>query len=324
MVCVSPGMLATKVMVAPNSPERLGEAEHDAGDEARQRERQRDGQEHPGAVRPERRGGVFQAAVDGFDREPDRPHHQGKAHDPAGQRRAGPAEREHDAEMIGEEHADRPAAAERDQQQIAGHDRRQHQRQMHQAVQQGLAPETTCAPAATPWRCRTAAPPGGRHDGDPQRQQDRGPFIGRKVEQPAPVGLGPGRSNEPWRLDRISASRRRVSVFMKRPLRKHRSGPAGRAYGAPRVATATIKHFAEKGSSGLPTGNACVVSGVTASSSLWKRPLTGPKMVFPHCSVPSPRTRGEGRRVLGPAAISAFTRVFDALWAKRTRPVASG
>ena len=59
----------------------------------------------------ERRGGVFEPAIDRLEREPDRPHHQRKAHDAAGQRRAGPAEREDDAEMIVEKGADRRRAA---------------------------------------------------------------------------------------------------------------------------------------------------------------------------------------------------------------------
>ena len=62
----------------------------------------------------------------------------GKRHDAAGQRGAGPAEREHDAEMIGEERADRRPAAERDEQQIAGDHRRQHQRQMTTASSSAL------------------------------------------------------------------------------------------------------------------------------------------------------------------------------------------
>jgi hypothetical protein len=44
------------------------------------------------------------------------------------ERRIGPAKREHDAEMVGEPRADQTAAAEGQQQQIAGDDRRQHQR----------------------------------------------------------------------------------------------------------------------------------------------------------------------------------------------------
>ena len=79
--------------------------------------------------------------VDRFDRQPDGAHQQRKSHHAAGECGAGPAERKHDAEMIRKKCADRPAPAERDQQQIAGDDRRQHQRQMHDAVEQRLAPE---------------------------------------------------------------------------------------------------------------------------------------------------------------------------------------
>ena len=52
--------------------------------------------------------------------------------------------------------ADRPAPAEQDQQDVAGDDRRQDQRQEHEAVEQGVAPEATAR--QQPWRrrCRTA------------------------------------------------------------------------------------------------------------------------------------------------------------------------
>ena len=75
-------------------------------------QRQGDRQEHPGAVGAERAGGLLQPRVDGLDRQADGAHQQRKAHHAAGQRRARPAEREDDAEMIGEEAADRPAPPE--------------------------------------------------------------------------------------------------------------------------------------------------------------------------------------------------------------------
>ena len=56
----------------------------------------------------------------------------GKAHDAAGQRRAGPAEGEDDAEIVGQEGADGPAPAEQEQQDVAGDDGRQDQRQVHE------------------------------------------------------------------------------------------------------------------------------------------------------------------------------------------------
>ena len=86
-------------------------------------------------------GGVFEPAVDRLDRQADRAHHQRKAHHRAGERRAGPAEGEDDAEALGEEAAERPAPAEQQQQQIAGDDRRHDQRQVHERVEQRLAPE---------------------------------------------------------------------------------------------------------------------------------------------------------------------------------------
>ena len=43
----------------------------------------------------------FELAVDGLDRQADGAHHQRKAHHRAGQRRARPAEGEHEAEAIG-------------------------------------------------------------------------------------------------------------------------------------------------------------------------------------------------------------------------------
>ena len=161
--------------------DRLGKAEHHAGQHARQRQRQRDGQEHPPGRRAERGRGLLEPAVDRLDRQPDRPHQQRKRHHAAGQRGAGPAEREHDAEMIGQPRADQAALAEGQQQQIAGNDRRQHQRQIDQRIDQRLAPEI--APRQQP----RDADPDWRRDqgcdgGDPQREQDRRPFRRRDIE----------------------------------------------------------------------------------------------------------------------------------------------
>ncbi len=44
--------------------------------------------------------------------------------------------------LLGEEGADRPAPTEGDQQQVAGDDGRQDQRQVDQRIEQALAPET--------------------------------------------------------------------------------------------------------------------------------------------------------------------------------------
>ncbi len=161
--------------------DRLGKAEHHAGQYARQRQRQGHGGEHLPWCGAERARCLFQPAVDRLDRQPYRPHQQRKRHHAAGQRRAGPAKREHDAEMVGEPRADQAAAAESQQQQIAGDDRRQHQRQMNQRIEDRLAPEFT--PRQQP-RQRDAERR--RHqrrdDGDAQRQQDGRPFGRRYLE----------------------------------------------------------------------------------------------------------------------------------------------
>ena len=141
MVWVSPGMFDTKVMVAPNSPIALAKPSTMPASTPGSASGKRHGREHPPGRGAQRARGLFQPAVDRLDRQPDRPHQQRKRHHAAGQRRAGPAKREHDAEMVGEPGADQAAPAEGQQQQIAGDDRRQHQRQMDQRIEQRLAPE---------------------------------------------------------------------------------------------------------------------------------------------------------------------------------------
>ena len=121
--------------------QRLGKAQHHAGDDAGQRQRQGDGEKGADAVGAERGRGVFQPSIDRLERQPGRSHQQGKTHDAAGECRAGPAEGKHDPEIVLKETADGSFAAERQQQQIAGHHRRQHERQMHDTVEQRLAPE---------------------------------------------------------------------------------------------------------------------------------------------------------------------------------------
>ena len=161
--------------------DRLGKAEHHAGQHARQRQRQCDGQEHPERRGTQRLRRLFQPPVNRFDRQPDRAHQERKRHHAAGQRSSGPAKREYDAEMIGKPRADQAAASERQQQEIAGDDRRQHQRQVDQRVEHRLAPEI--APRQQP---RHGDPERRRHQrrhrGDPQRKLDRRPFRWRDVE----------------------------------------------------------------------------------------------------------------------------------------------
>ncbi len=94
-------------MVAPNSPSALAKHSTMPAMMPGRASGKRDGEEDAQAVGAERGGGIFQAAVDGFERQPDRPHQQRKPHDAAGQRRAGPAEGKDDAEMIVQKAADR-------------------------------------------------------------------------------------------------------------------------------------------------------------------------------------------------------------------------
>ncbi len=94
--------------------------------------------------------------------------------------------------------ADQAAAAESQQQQIAGDDRRQHQRQMNQRIEDRLAPEVT--PRQQPRqrdaeRCRHQR----RDHGDPQRQQDGRPFGRRDFEhQVAHQVVGLTRNLKPY------------------------------------------------------------------------------------------------------------------------------
>ena len=89
----------------------------------------------------ERAGRRLEPPVDRLDREPDRPHHHRKGHDRAAI--TAPVQRNNndDAEPALEQLAERTAPPEQDQQDIAGHHRRQDQRQMHQGIEQLLAPE---------------------------------------------------------------------------------------------------------------------------------------------------------------------------------------
>ena len=131
---------------------------------------------------PKRAGRRFQPHVDRLDREANGAHQQRKAHDRAGQRRAGPAEGEDDAEGLVEEGADRPALAERDQQQVAGDDRRHDQRQVDQRVEQALAPELAARQQPGDGDAEGQAGQG-RRGGDQQAQPDRRPFLRRHVEE---------------------------------------------------------------------------------------------------------------------------------------------
>ena len=153
-VWVSPWMLPTKVMVAPNSPIdraklRIAPAITPGSTSGRVTS-----PKHPERRGAERPGRLLEPPVDGLDRQAHGADHQREPHDGAGQRRPGPAEREGDAEFGIEPAADRPAPAEGQQQQIAGHDGRQDQREMNDRVEQPLSGEGAPAPA----RARSEVP----------------------------------------------------------------------------------------------------------------------------------------------------------------------
>ena len=137
--------------------------------------------EGPQAVGAERAGGVLETAVDRFDGEAHRPHHQRKPHDAAGERRPGPAKREHNPEMIGKERPQRRAAPQQHQQDIARHHRRQHQRQMDESVEQELAGKAPARQRIGRKDTERQAESGGRQR-DLEGQPDRRPFIRSKLE----------------------------------------------------------------------------------------------------------------------------------------------
>ena len=151
-----PAMFEAKVIVAPNSPSERAKPSTAPAAMPGSAQRQGDRQERPPAARAERARGVDQPPVDRLDRQPHRPHHQRQRHHRRGERRAGPAEHQRDPELRLEPAADRPVAAEQQQQQPAGHHRRHHQRQVDQRVEQDLARETAAAPAARRARRRAA------------------------------------------------------------------------------------------------------------------------------------------------------------------------
>src|ERR1700674_4662918 len=81
-------------------PQAAREGKQHPGDDARQHQRQSNGEKNPTPGGAQRAGGGFEVAVDALQRKADRPHQQRKAHDRGGDRCAGPAERHHNAEML--------------------------------------------------------------------------------------------------------------------------------------------------------------------------------------------------------------------------------
>jgi hypothetical protein len=83
--------------------------------------------------------------------------------------------------VISKKGAEGRLASETDQQQVASDDGRQNEGQMHHRIEQGFTPERSSRQQHgndDAERERSH----GRHRGDAQRQRDRGPVLGRKVE----------------------------------------------------------------------------------------------------------------------------------------------
>ena len=138
-VSVSPGMLETNVIVAPNSPESAGERQQNPGDDAGQGKGQRDRREYPGARAAQRLGRRFETLIDGVDGKANRADHQRKSHDCRGERGAGPAEGEDDAEPFVEPASDRTVLAEQHKEREADDDGREHERKVNESVEQDLS-----------------------------------------------------------------------------------------------------------------------------------------------------------------------------------------
>lgn len=100
-VCVSPGMLETKVMVAPNSPnERANPSTAPAKMPGRLKGKVTV-QNTRNGLAPKSARRALQPPVHRLDRQAHRPHHKGQRHDRGwGRRRAGPAEHEGETQMI--------------------------------------------------------------------------------------------------------------------------------------------------------------------------------------------------------------------------------
>ena len=175
---VSPGMLETKVIVAPNSPRLRPKASTRARQDAGDGERQGDGRKHQPAAGTQAGRRALQVALDGVERQADAAHHEGKPHHRRRQGRTRPAEGQHDAEIAVEKLPDRPMPAEQQQQRITGDDRGQDQRQSVQRLDHTRAGD---ARAGQQQRHRNGKGQADHHRDrrDAQRQPDRLPFLRR-------------------------------------------------------------------------------------------------------------------------------------------------
>ena len=181
MVWVSPGMLETKVMVAPNSPIALAKPSTMPAEYARQRQRQRDGAKHLHGAAPSVLAACSsRRSIASIERRIGR---TSNGNDITPQASAAPVQRNANTmPRWSASHAPTSAAAaEGQQQQIAGDDRRQHQRQMDERIENRLAPKIISRqqPRQRDTERRRHQR---RNHGDAQRQQYRRPFGRRDLE----------------------------------------------------------------------------------------------------------------------------------------------
>ncbi len=161
----------------------------------------------------------------------------GKRHDPGGQRRPGPAEGEHEPQCVSRNAAHRPVAAEGQQQQIAGHHRRQDQRQMHQPVQRRLAQKP---PARQ--RMATNRPKGSATRGPErhlQRQRHRLPFLEASASCPCAL-----RRPVPCRSRMNQAPDPAASVISARPYPAPPAAPGAALHPAQALPVAVARRAA--------------------------------------------------------------------------------
>src|SRR6267142_764074 len=116
--------------------EAARKGEQHAGDDAGESQRQSHGEKYSEPARAQRARGGLELAVYRLERKPDRAHHQRETHDARRERGAGPAERDDDAEPLLEDRAQGPAPAEQQQKEEPDHDGWEHQRQVHDRIEQ--------------------------------------------------------------------------------------------------------------------------------------------------------------------------------------------
>ena len=181
----------------PELAEAGREADDRGRDHARHRQRQRDREEAVEPAGAERTRRELEAGIDRLDRQPHRAHHDRECHHARRQRGAGRGEHQPRAERRFEPAADRALDAEGQQQHVADHHRRQHQRRVHDGVQHRLAGET-----------RASQQPGRRHrERQPDRHRARAHHEARDECRPFDVGKHAAR----WSAGRDGAARRGVS-----------------------------------------------------------------------------------------------------------------